>query len=149
MSAIVSDRTDELIGRALQTKGGHLSIGRGGFTLYFDRGGTLSGYDCEPIKATCIARGRPVIDSRKVAFDAVVQLAVNGPMIAVAYRPDPAPWHAFADAPLQVVAESYRAAGAEVFNLSSCSPIPAFQPFTHRRSCHERRRERQTARINL
>jgi hypothetical protein len=117
MRGTVPDDTHELIGRALQTEGGHLSIGRGGFSLYFDRGATLSGYDCGPIKAACIARGLPVIDSREVAFDVVFQLAVRGPMIAVGRPPDPAPWHAFASAPLQVVAESYRIAGAEVFNL--------------------------------
>ena len=117
MNATVTDSADELIGRALQTEGGHLSIGRGGFALHFDRGATLSGYDCEPIKAACIARGLPVIDSHEVAFEAVVQLAVRGPMIAVGRAPDPTPWHAFSDAPLQVVADSYRAAGAEVYNL--------------------------------
>ncbi len=122
MSVIVLDRTDELIGRALQTEGGHLSIGCGGFALHFDRGATLSGYDCDPIKVTCIARGLPVIGSRKVAFDAVFQLSVRGPLIAVGYTPDLAPRHVFTGAPLQVMAESYRAAGAEVFSLSSCSP---------------------------
>ncbi|MGE3874868.1 MAG: hypothetical protein AB7F74_18100 [Parvibaculaceae bacterium] len=47
------------IDAALSTPGGHLSIGRGGFTLHFGNGARLSGYDIEPIKAECIAAGRP------------------------------------------------------------------------------------------
>ena len=52
-----------LIARALATVSGHLAIGRGGYTLHYDRGCRLSGYDVEPIKAACIAAGLPVIDS--------------------------------------------------------------------------------------
>jgi hypothetical protein len=73
----------EYITSALRTEGGHLSIGRGGFILWFGRGSRLSGYDCEHIKASCIAAGLPVIDSRMVAFENVVPLAVRGPMVAV------------------------------------------------------------------
>ena len=69
---------EDYIVSALRTEGGHLSIGRGGFTLYYARGATLSGYDCESIKACCIAAGVPVIDSRMVAFEDVVRLAVSG-----------------------------------------------------------------------
>ena len=54
-------------------------MGRGGFILYFRRGSRLSGYDCEHVKASCIAAGLPVIDSRVVAFEDVVRLAVRGP----------------------------------------------------------------------
>ena len=70
---------DKYIASALGTEGGHLSIGRGGFTLYYAGGARLSGYDCEPVKACCIAAGLPVIDSRMVAFEEVVRLAVRGP----------------------------------------------------------------------
>jgi len=108
---------DVHIVRALATEGGHLSIGRGGFSLYFDRGAHLSGYDCETVKAACIAAGLPVIDSRGVEFAAVARLAINGPMIAVGEPPSPPPYHAFAYAPLALVAAAYRAAGAEVVNL--------------------------------
>lgn len=117
-----TDRTpaadyDVYIVRALATEGGHLSIGRGGFSLYFGRGAHLSGYDCETVKAACIAAGLPVIDSRGVEFAAVARLAINGPMIAVGEPPSPPPYHAFACAPLALVAAAYRAAGAEVMNL--------------------------------
>src|SRR5215831_5841109 len=40
---------------SLECAGGHLSIGRGGFILWFGHGARLSGYDCEHIKASCIA----------------------------------------------------------------------------------------------
>jgi hypothetical protein len=102
----------EYIMSALQTKGGHLSIGRGGFILWFGRGCRLSGDDCEHAKACCIAAGLPVIDSRMVAFEDVVRLAVNGPMVAVGEEASPPPYHALSFAPLGVVGEAYRAAGA-------------------------------------
>ncbi|WP_206079194.1 hypothetical protein [Allomesorhizobium camelthorni] len=78
---------------ALATEGGHLSVGRGGFTLHYHYGATLSGYACEAIKAQSIAAGLPVIDSRLVDLGAALQLAVNGPLVAVGREPDPAPWH--------------------------------------------------------
>jgi hypothetical protein len=82
---------DTYIARALATEGGHLSIGRGGFTLHFDWGARLSGYDCETIKAACIAAGLPVIDSRMVDFNVVARLAIGGPMIAVGEEPSVPP----------------------------------------------------------
>jgi hypothetical protein len=117
-----TDRTpptdyDAYIVRALATAGGHLSIGRGGFSLYFGRGAHLSGYECETVKAACIAAGLPVIDSRDVEFAAVARLAINGPMIAVGEPPSPPPYHALAYAPIALVAAAYRAAGAEVVNV--------------------------------
>jgi hypothetical protein len=116
----LQDYSDYIIS-ALRTQGGHLSIGRGGFILWFGRGSRLSGYDCEHIKACCIAAGLPVIDSRMVAFEDVVRLAVRGPMVAVGEEANPPPYHALSFAPFGVVAQAYRAAGAEVFNL----PDPA------------------------
>ena len=112
---------EEYIARALATEGGHLSIGRGGATLYFERG-WLSGCHEERIKAEAIAAGLPVIDSRLVPFDRVWELAVRGPMVAVGQPPSPPPYHAFAYAPLAVVLEAYRVAGAEVFNAPA---VPA------------------------
>src|SRR6202162_289200 len=109
---------NEYIASALRTEGGHLSIGRGGFTLHYARGATLSGYDCESIKACCIAAGVPVIDSRIVAFEDVVRLAVRGPMAAVGEEPRSPPYHAFSYVPLVALAHAYREAGAEVFNIA-------------------------------
>jgi len=111
---------DDYVASALGTEGGHLSIGRGGFTLYYAHGARLSGYDCEQVKACCIAAGLPVIDSRLVAFEDVVRLAVRGPM-AVGEEASPPPYHALSYAPLSLLANAYRAAGAEVFNI----PVPA------------------------
>ena len=101
-----------LIARALATVGGHLAIGRGGYTLHYDRGCRLSGYDVDPVKAACIAAGLPVIDSREVPFEVVAKLAVSGPMVAVGEEADPPPWHAVAFVPLRVVAEAYRGSGS-------------------------------------
>lgn len=107
---------------ALTTPGGHLSIGRGGFTLHFGNGARLSGYDLEPIKAECIAAGLPVIDSLSVPFEVVAALAVRRPMIAVGRDPDPEPWHCLSFASLQAIALAYAEAGAEVWNVPG---IPA------------------------
>ncbi len=106
---------DELA-RALATSGGHLSIGRGGWTLHYENC-RLSGYLADEIKAAAIQAGVPVIDSRCAPFDVVAQLVVRGPMIAVNQAPSPRPWGSFAYAPLAAVAAAYRAAGAEVFNV--------------------------------
>ena len=108
---------DQYITSALRTDGGHLSIGRGGVTLYYARGARLSGYDREQVKACCIAAGLPVIDSRLIAFEDVVRLAVRGPMAAVGEEANPPPYHALSYAPLSVLTGAYRAAGAEVFNI--------------------------------
>jgi hypothetical protein len=108
---------DDYIAQALAIDGGHLTIGRGGFSLHIARGAMLSGYDCETIKAACIAAGLPVIDSRMVEFGVVARRAVNGSMITVGKVASTPPYHAFSYAPLAVVAASLQDAGAEVWNL--------------------------------
>ena len=110
------NRYDAEIARSLATPGGHLSIGRGGCTLYYDNV-RVSGCDCDLIKAVAVAAGLPVIDSRNVAFDLAADLAISGPMIAVNKAPSPRPWHSLADAPLAAVAAAYRVAGADIINL--------------------------------
>jgi hypothetical protein len=117
IAAEAEERYGDYIREALLTEGGHLAIGRGGFTLYFARGAYLSGHDCETIKTACIAAGLPVIDSRGLAFEVVCDLAVRGPMVAVGEPASPPPWGAFSYVPLAAVADAYRAAGAEVWNL--------------------------------
>ena len=111
------------IEKALAAEGGHLSIGRGGFSLRYGLG-WLSGYDCETVKAEAIAAGLPVCDSRKLDFDVVVKLAFRGPMIAVARKPDAEPWNSLSFAPLYTVMEAYRRAGAEVHHMP---PVPVAQ----------------------
>src|SRR5258708_15084894 len=106
----------DYVTNALRSEGGHLSIARGGFTLHFGRGARLSGYDCESFKACCIAAGLPVIDSRMVAFEDVVRLAVRGPMVAGGEEASPPPYHALSFAPLWVVAQAARPAAAEAFH---------------------------------
>ena len=73
----------------------------------------------------CIAACLPVIDSRMVAFEDVIRLAVRGPIVAVGEEASPPPYHALSFAPLSAVAQAYRAAGAEVFNIPDlASPTP-------------------------
>ena len=107
----------ERIARALATPGGHLSVGRGGYTLHYDDS-RLSGYDCETMKALAIEAGLPVVDSRKVPFEIAARLAVEGPMVAVNRPPHPGPYHAFSEAPLSLVATAYRQAGADVHHIA-------------------------------
>ena len=110
------DRYDDDIARTLATPRGQLHIGRGGFTLHYENC-RRSGYDCDGIKRAAIAAGLPVIDSREAPYDTVARLVVRGPMIAVNTEPAPPPWHGFSYAPLVVVAEAYRRAGADVHNV--------------------------------
>lgn len=105
------------IRRALAIEGGHLYVGHNGYSLYFGDGCSLSGYDAEAIKAACLACGLPVIDCRAVPFGAVWTIETRGPMTAVGRAADPEPWHALASAPLDYVADLYRAAGAEIANM--------------------------------
>jgi len=137
-AALIASETEERYGHyireSLTTKGGHLAIGRGGFTLYFARGAYLSGHDCEAIKTACIAAGLPVIDSRALPFEVVCDLAVRGPMVAVGEPASPPPWGAFSYAPLAAVADAYRAAGAELWNLPPCRTCGAERVRGPRRS---------------
>jgi len=114
----------DAIASALATQGGHLFVGRGGFSLHYENG-WLSGYDCETVKTAAIAAGLPVIDSRKVDLGKVAELAIRGPMIAVGRAADPAPWNALSYAPLDAVAEAYARAGADVCNLTFCGAAEA------------------------
>lgn len=120
----VEERYGRYIRDALSTEGGHLAIGRGGFTLYFARGAYLGGHDWETINSACIAAGLPVIDSRGLPFEVVCDLAVRGPMVAVGEPASPQPWSTLSYAPLAAVAEAYRTAGAEVWNLPPVAPAP-------------------------
>ena len=104
-----------LIARALATQGGHLFIGYYGAILHHGHCRT-SGFDPDIMKAACVATGLLVIDTRAADFAAAARVTIGGPMVAVGCLPDPAPWHALAYAPLEQVAEAYRAAGAEVLN---------------------------------
>ena len=85
--------------------------------MYYARGARLGGYDCERVKACCVVAGLPVIDNGMVAFEDVVRLAVSRPMPAVGEASNSLPYHALSDVPLSVLANAYRAAGAEVFNV--------------------------------
>ena len=108
---------EDYIMSALRTEGGHLLIGRRGFILYYAPGARLIGYGGESIQARCIAAGLPVIDSRKVRFEDVVGVVVDGSTAAVAEAAGPPPHQALSFAPLAAVAAAYRAVGAEVFNI--------------------------------
>ena len=110
-------RIEPYIEGAKKTPGGHLYIGRAGYSLH-SASSCLSGYDCEAVKSACIAAGLPVIDTRNISFDQAASLSVRGPMIAVDKPPDPPPWNAFSYAPLGVVAAAFRKAGAEIFNIA-------------------------------
>src|SRR3546814_15961922 len=78
------------IARVPATPGGHLTVGRGGFSLHY-LNGSLSGYDVEAVKAQAIAAGLPVIDRRCVEFGGGVKHANSGPVIRDGRNPAPAP----------------------------------------------------------
>ena len=109
--------TEKMIQKAKETHGGHLSIGRGGYTLHIEDGHTLSGYDIDRVKQLCIDAGLPVIDSRCVELDVVAELSISGPMVAVGSAPRFFMSRAFSYVSLSGWLESYRAAGAEIHNM--------------------------------
>lgn len=107
---------DRYIALALVTEGSHLAVGRGGATLFFGPGASVSCHEIEAIKDACIKAGLPVIDTRLVDFGVVARIAINGPLVAVGEPPNQPPYHALSRAPLAFVADSYLAAGAMVWN---------------------------------
>ena len=117
--------TEEMIQKAKETSGGHLTVGRGGYTLHIEDGHTLSGYNIDRVKQLCIDAGLPVIDSRCVPFDAVAELAISGPMVAVGSAPRFFISRAFSYVSLSEWVESYRAAGAEIHNMPEACHEPA------------------------
>lgn len=72
-----------------------------------------------------MAAGLPVIDSRCVDFDAVLQLTLGGPLVVVGRDPEPAPWHGLSYTPLRAVAAGCAAAGAEVWNIPGIETMAA------------------------
>jgi hypothetical protein len=53
------DTTEDLIKKTKQITGGHLHVGRHGYTLHIDDGHRLSGYDINKVKQLCIEAGGP------------------------------------------------------------------------------------------
>lgn len=114
------------IDKALATEGGHLSIGRGGFSIHFGLS-WLSGYDCDKIKTEAISAGLPVYDTRQLPFETVARIVIRGPMAAVGLKADPEPWHSLSRAPLFFVMDAYRRAGAEIHNMPPCPTAPPIE----------------------
>src|SRR3546814_13492941 len=54
------------IARVPATPGGHLTVGRGGFSLHY-LNGSLSGYDVEAVKAQAIADRKSVVEGKSVS----------------------------------------------------------------------------------
>jgi len=116
-----ADMLADYIRRALAVEGGHLSMEPGGARLYCACGAYVSGFECEGIKAACLAAGLPVIDGRRLPFGPLYALVVEAPRVAVGKPAGPQPWNSLSEAPLAHVASLYRTAGAEVFNVPGVS----------------------------
>ena len=115
------------IKQALETPGGHLSIGEYGATLHYGDC-RCSGFNGDEIKAQAIAAGLPVIDTRGMPRDAMTRLAIAAPLIAVNRQPDELPWDGISHARLDLVAEAYRRAGADVSNVATPPDAHMFFP---------------------
>ncbi len=117
-ASTLDGHTAERISSALAFADGHLFVDEGGYTLCDKCGGSLSGYDIEPVKAACIAAGLPVIDGRGLGIEVAVRLAHDdSPSTAPGDPPDALPWYGWAHGPLRTLAALYHAAGAEVANM--------------------------------
>ena len=107
----------DVIRKTLATPGAHVSIGRGGTTIHFARGATLSGCGDLAGMATArvlVAMGLTRIDTT-TAPDPWRVVAL--PLGAVGEAPDPPPWHGLSGVPLAVYAARARVLGATVRNL--------------------------------
>ncbi|MBM9595095.1 hypothetical protein [Roseitranquillus sediminis] len=107
----------EVIRKALTTRDAYVSAGRGGTTVHFGRGSTLSSYGrLEHMAAArvLIALGLPFIDTNPV--EDKWQL-VGLPLVATGMEPDDPPWGSMGYAPLAVYAARAKALGAVIVNL--------------------------------
>ena len=115
------DDYSEQIALALATPGGHLDIGRGGYTLHYrskqNNMTRASGGNVEALRAQAIAAGLPVIDTRSAPFREVTKMVLRGPMAAVGDCPvSPKPWGPLDYCSLADACAVWRDAGADVFN---------------------------------
>ena len=113
------------ITKALTTAGGDLFLHSKGYTLFFNKGSTLTGCDCDVMKEACARAGLPIIDSRALSHDEALKAAFSAPMAAVGIPPTTPPYHSLSIAPIEIVAAHYLAAGATILNLTAA---PATSP---------------------
>ncbi len=113
-----SVRSDVSALRKAKENGGYLHIGRGGWTLHYADGCSLSHYGGleQPMARVCMMLGVPIINTLTIPDEAIIK-AINLPMVGLTGRYAAAPYGMFDSAPLRVVAEMYRELGAEVYGL--------------------------------
>ena len=93
---------------------GHISYGRGGWSLNMGGGGSVSGYGDSGTFAAALHVGIPFIDTRTIP-DSKISKTISLPMISS--KPDAAPWGSMSYAPLEVVAAAYETLGATLHNI--------------------------------
>ena len=107
----------EVIRKALTTRDAYVSAGRGGTTVHFARGSTLSSYERPEHMATArvlIALGLPFIDTNPVEDPWAL---IGLPLVATGIAPDDPPWGSMSYAPLATYAARAKALGAVIVNL--------------------------------
>jgi hypothetical protein len=112
----------KLIQQALSVAGGHLFIGRGGYSLHYADGSKLSGYDSLSIKAKCLAAGLTIIDSTTAELNMVYSVLRGPTVVAVGSAPDAEPYNSLSKIPLDFVVNAWRSAGAKIYNHPQPSP---------------------------
>ena len=98
--------------------GGYLSIGRGGTTLHCsDRHRVECQWYDEAYHALARRLHIPIVDTRSVPDDRIVEVAVSWPMACVDPRnADPPPYGSFSHAPLPYMLGRWKAVGATIEN---------------------------------
>lgn len=99
-------------------RGGWLSIGRGGWTLHYEKGARLSHYGGldEPIPQCCLLLHIPIIDTTTIPDDRITE-TIRFPMAAFEGECDEPPYNSLSFAPLDHVASLYKGLGATLYNL--------------------------------
>ena len=113
----------DVVRKTLATPGAHVSVGRGGTTIHFARGATLSGGAFERMATArvLVEMGLPLIDTT-TAPDPWRVVAL--PLVAVGEAADAPPWHGLSRVPLPVYAARAEALGATVRNLDLDAHAP-------------------------
>jgi hypothetical protein len=103
--------------RQIAREGGHLSYGRGGWTLHVGTLKSIQGYGGleQPIPLLAILLGVPVINTRTIP-DEVIDQVIAFPMARAGCQ-QYGPFTAWDYAPLAYVARLYQALGATLYNF--------------------------------
>lgn len=103
--------------------GGHVTMGRGGFTLHISDNQTLSGYGDQFFNA-CIQAGIKGWDSRHCDFMDVARVVIGMPMVSISRRNNDGMPYSLSYTSFDTVARAYKKIGAKLYNCELAKEAP-------------------------